>query len=93
MLLAQFSLTFHDILNEIPCFIALCSHADWYDLPDHLTDFPWEDIFKLRASATAIEFCEWIQVEIDVYISLIERIRSSLTHLHGFQLLPLVLKG
>ena len=68
MLLAQFSLTFHDIHNEIPCFIALCSHADWYDLPDHLTDFPWEDIFKLRACATAIEFCEWIQVEIDVYI-------------------------
>ena len=28
-----------------------------------------------------------------MYISLIERIRSSLTHLHGFQLLPLVLKG
>ena len=30
---------------------------------------PWEDIFKLSASATAIEFCECVQVGIDVYIS------------------------
>ena len=30
--------------------------------------FPWEDIFKLGASATAPEFCEWVQVGIDVYI-------------------------
>ena len=28
----------------------------------------WEDIFKLGASAAASEFCEWVQVEIDVYI-------------------------
>ena len=35
---------------------------------DHLTDVPWEDIFKLGASAAASEFCEWIQVGIDVYI-------------------------
>ena len=51
---------------------------------DHLRDVPWEDIFKLSASAAASEFCEWVQVGIDVYI---ESIRSSLTHLHGFQLL------
>ena len=25
------------------------------------------DIFRLEASATAAEFCEWFQVEIDVY--------------------------
>ena len=31
-------------------------------------DVPWEDIFTLGASAAASEFCEWIQVEIDVYI-------------------------
>ena len=35
---------------------------------DHLRDVPWEDIFKLSASAAASEFCEWVQVGIDVYI-------------------------
>ena len=29
---------------------------------------PWEDIFKLSASAAASESCEWVQVGIDVYI-------------------------
>ena len=43
------------------------SHADWDGLHDHLKDVPWEDIFKLIASA-ASEFCEWVQVGIDVYI-------------------------
>ena len=46
------------------------SHADWDGLDDHLRDVPWEDIFKLRASAAASEFCEWLQVGIDVYIPL-----------------------
>ena len=44
------------------------SRADWDSLHDHLRDIPWEDIFKLGASAVASEFCEWIQVGIDVYI-------------------------
>ena len=44
------------------------SHADWDGLRDHLRDVPWEDIFKLSASAAASEFCEWVQVRIDVYI-------------------------
>ena len=44
------------------------SRADWDGLRDHLKDVPWEDIFKLGASAAASEFCEWIQVGIDVYI-------------------------
>ena len=44
------------------------SHADWDGLRDHLRDVPWEDVFKLGASAAASEFCEWIQVGIDVYI-------------------------
>ena len=30
--------------------------------------FSREDSFKLSASATASEFCEWVQVGIDVYI-------------------------
>ena len=33
------------------------SHADWDGLHDHLRDVPWEDIFKLGASAAASEFC------------------------------------
>ena len=37
-------------------------------LLDHLRDVPWEDVFKLSASAAAIEFCEWVQVGTDVYI-------------------------
>ena len=33
-----------------------------------MRDVPWEDIFKLGASAAASEFCESVQVVIDVYI-------------------------
>ena len=44
------------------------SLADWDGLCDHLRDVPWEDLFKLGASAAASEFCEWVQVGIDVYI-------------------------
>ena len=42
--------------------------ADWDGLRDHLRDVPWEDIFKLGGAAATSEFCEWIQVGIDVYI-------------------------
>ena len=44
------------------------SRADWDGLHNHLRDVPWEDIFKLSASAVASEFCEWFQVRFDVYI-------------------------
>ena len=44
------------------------SHVNWDGLHDHLRDFPWEDIFKRSASVAASEFCEWVQVGIDVYI-------------------------
>ena len=54
-----------------------------------MRDVPWEDIFKLGASAAASEFCEWVQVGIDVHI-LHKNIRSSLIHLHGFWLLVLL---
>ena len=45
------------------------SDADWDVLHDHLRDVPWDDVFKISVSAAASEFCEWIQVAIDVYIS------------------------
>ena len=44
------------------------SRADGDGLHDHLGDVPWEDIFNLSASAAASEFCEWLQVGIDVYV-------------------------
>ena len=42
--------------------------VDWDGLCDHLRDVPWQNTFKLSASAAASEFCEWVQVGIDVYI-------------------------
>ena len=47
------------------------SRAEWDCHCGHLRDVLWEDIFKLGASTTASEFFEWVQVGIDVYISLI----------------------
>ena len=44
------------------------SRANWDGLRGHLRDVPWEDIFKRGASAAASEFCECVQVGIDVYI-------------------------
>ena len=53
---------FHCILYDYSC-------ADWDGLRNHLRDVPWENIFKLSASAAAAsEFCEWVQVRTDVYI-------------------------
>ena len=51
------------------CIVYDYSRADWDSLFDHLRDVPWEDIFGLSAFAAAsCEFCEWVQVGIDVYI-------------------------
>ena len=50
------------------CIAYYYSCANWDGFCDHLRDVPWEDIFKLSASAAASEFCEWAQVGIDVYI-------------------------
>ena len=33
-----------------------------------MINVPWEDIFKLGASAAAGEFCELVQVGLEVYI-------------------------
>ena len=50
------------------CIVYDCSWADWDGLRDHLRKVPWKNIFKLSASAAASEFCEWVQVVIDVYV-------------------------
>ena len=76
MLLSQVPLTF--TMETLPsnsqwdawlhCIVYDYSCADWDGLHDHLRDNPWEDIFKLGASAVAGIFCECIQVGINVYI-------------------------
>ena len=40
------------------CIAYDSSFADWNGLCDHLREVPWEDIFKLGASAAASKFCE-----------------------------------
>ena len=52
---------FHDIAY-------VYSHSDWDGPHDHLRDISWENIFNLGVLPTASEFCEWVQLEIDVYI-------------------------
>ena len=45
------------------------SYADWNGFHNHLIDVPWENIFKFSISAAASEFCEWVLVGIEKYIS------------------------
>ena len=78
---SQWDVLFHGIAYDY-------SHADWDGLCDHLINIPWEDIFKLSASAAASEFCEWVQVGIDVYIP--HKKYQVKPHVHGFQLLVLL---
>ena len=59
---SQQDVLFHRVAYDYSC-------ADWDGLRDHLRDVQWEDIFKLGASASGSEFCEWVQVRIDVYLS------------------------
>ena len=78
MLLSQFPLFFLQTRREMPLFIeelmtiGMFGAYDYWDhwdvLHDHLRDVPLEGVFKLGASAAAIEFCEHIQVGTDVYI-------------------------
>ena len=79
---SQCDAPFHHIFCDYP-------RADWDSLHDNLRDIPWEDIFKLRASAAASEFGSGFRLKM-MYMYLIESIRSSLTHLHDFQLLVLL---
>ena len=53
------------LVSSYSLWLFLC----WLDgLFDHLRDVSWDDIFKLVVSAAVSEFCEWIQVGIDLYI-------------------------
>ena len=57
-----------DSQQDAPFHCIAYDYSLWDGLHDHLRDVPWEDIFKLSASAAASEFYEWVQVGIDVYI-------------------------
>ena len=51
---------FHRIAYDYSC-------ADWDGLRDYLRVVPWEDIFKLDASAATSEFCEWASLILMVF--------------------------
>ena len=67
LLLSQFPLTFHEIHNRMPCFIArlLVLIGAVFMI---LWEIPLECVFKLIASTATNEFCELVQVGIVVYI-------------------------
>ena len=70
MMLSRFHLLSVNSKRDAP-FLHIAydySRADQDGLQHHLRDVPCKDIFKLSASAAAREFCEWVLVEIDVYI-------------------------
>ena len=71
ILLSQFPLTFLSNPKGASLFHHTAfdySRADSDGLLDHLKNVPREDILKLGVSNTTVEFCGWVQVEIDVYI-------------------------
>ena len=89
MFFCQFPLTFYHIHNGISCFIALLMAI--LVLIGMVFVIIWET-FHGRMSLTSVllllvvNFFSVFRLEL-MYISLIVCIRSSLTHLHGFQLL------
>ena len=44
------------------CAALSFSYANWVDVPDHLWDVPWKDIFYLSASTAASKFCDRINL-------------------------------
>ena len=64
MLLSQFSLNFRQTQNGMPCWLAQLMTIS--ELTGIVLVIIWE-YFKLSASAAASEFCEWVQVGIDVH--------------------------
>ena len=63
-----------------------CCIVDWYGFCDHFRDVPWDNIFKLGASAVAAEFVSVSRLEL-MYLFLIVYIKWSLIHFHGFSCL------
>ena len=66
------------------------SRADWNGLRDHLRDVPWGIYLNSVLLLLLVNFVSGLKMKL-MYISLIVRIRSNLSHLHGFQQLVLLL--
>ena len=66
------------------------SRADWNGLRDHLRDVPWGISLNSVLLLLLVTFVSRLRLKL-MYISLIVRIRSKLSHLHGFQQLVLLL--
>ena len=65
MLLSPFPLTFLQIQKRMPPFHRTAydySLVVWDGTRDHSRDIPWEDNFKLNASAAGPDFCESVQI-------------------------------
>ena len=73
----------------LSCSLYDYSCADWDSLCDHLKDVTWEVSLNLVPLQLVLNFMCWSRLEF-MYVSLIINIRSSLTHLYGFQLLVLM---
>ena len=73
---------FHHIAYDYSC-------ADWDGLHDHLRDVTWVDILNSVLLLLLMNILSGFGLEL-MYISLIENIRPSFIHLHGFQLLVLL---
>ena len=92
IVLSQFPLSSHHIHNGVPCFIAMLMTI--LVLIGMVFIIIWK-MFHERISLNSVlllqlvSFASGFRLEL-MYISLIESIRSSLTHLHGFQLLVLL---
>ena len=81
------SIDFPTNLQWDALFPCIAYHADWDGLCDHLRDDNHERIsLNLVLLLLQVNFVSGFRLEL-MYISLIESIRSSHTHLHGFQLL------
>ena len=91
MLLAQFQLTFHHIHNRMPCFIAeLMTILVLIGMIFVIISEMFQGEISLNSVLLLllVNFLSGFRLEL-MYISLIQNIRSNLTHLHAFQ--PLVL--
>ena len=89
MLLSQFPLTSHHIHNRKPCFIALLMAIlvlIGMIFVIILEMFHGRISLNLVLLLLLVNFVSGFRLEL-MYISLIESIRSSFTHFHGFQLL------
>ena len=91
MLWSHFPFTFLQTQKGCPflshnLLLSLC----WLDgLHDRLRDVPLEDILNSVLLVLVLNFGKRSRLEL-MYISLMVNIRSSLIHLHGFQLLVLL---